>query len=487
MSAALLPAAPARTGLGAALLAHLDDQIASTRRLLQTRPAPRRAAIRDRDVDGVLACVTEIQGEMERRGRPRARPRASCSPAPARSSASPPHVVTLDAHLLAHRARRGRRGPRAQRRAARPARRGRPPAPGQPHPHAPGARLPRAPHPPARRRGARRLRACRARSAPAHPAAANPPPRPGPAGMTSISTFIGLQTSLRGLLAQQRSLDVTAHNIANAQTVGYTRQEAVLGTATPLDDRRRRARRRRRRAARPGRRRPEPTAACATRSSTSSTAAQNMALGEQTTTADGLVARRGRARRAGRRRHLRPARPVLGRVGRRSRPTRADRRRQGAVVTSGQAARRRAEATSTPACGSLSDTAAAEYASLTTAAGNDVGAYANQLARSTRRSRSRWPSAASPTTCSTARPPPRQALRARRRSRRATRTATARSTSSFGGAAQPLVDGATGAVTWPQTLTSPGGKLGALQNLQTTIAGYRTQLDAVASEPRRPA
>ena len=52
---------------------------------------------------------------------------------------------------------------------------------------------------------------------------------------------------------------------------------------------------------------------------------------------------------------------------------------------------------------------------------------------------------------------------------------------SFGGAATPLVNGSTGAVTWPQTLTAPGGKLGALQNLQTTIAGYRSQLDAVAS------
>ena len=51
--------------------------------------------------------------------------------------------------------------------------------------------------------------------------------------MTSISTFSGLQTSLRGLLAQQRSLDVTAHNIANAQTEGYTRQEAVLGASAP--------------------------------------------------------------------------------------------------------------------------------------------------------------------------------------------------------------------------------------------------------------
>jgi flagellar hook-associated protein 1 FlgK len=50
----------------------------------------------------------------------------------------------------------------------------------------------------------------------------------------SISTFTGIQTSLRGLLAQQRALDVTSHNIANASTVGYTRQEATLVASTPL-------------------------------------------------------------------------------------------------------------------------------------------------------------------------------------------------------------------------------------------------------------
>jgi flagellar hook-associated protein 1 len=50
----------------------------------------------------------------------------------------------------------------------------------------------------------------------------------------SISTFTGIQTSLRGLLAQQRALDVTSHNIANASTVGYTRQSAELVATTPL-------------------------------------------------------------------------------------------------------------------------------------------------------------------------------------------------------------------------------------------------------------
>jgi len=47
-----------------------------------------------------------------------------------------------------------------------------------------------------------------------------------------LSTFMGLQTALRGILAQQQALDITGHNIANANTVGYTRQQAVL-TPTP--------------------------------------------------------------------------------------------------------------------------------------------------------------------------------------------------------------------------------------------------------------
>ena len=52
--------------------------------------------------------------------------------------------------------------------------------------------------------------------------------------MPNVSTFFGLQTSLRGLLAHQRSLDVTGHNVANASTVGYSRQEASLTTTDPL-------------------------------------------------------------------------------------------------------------------------------------------------------------------------------------------------------------------------------------------------------------
>lgn len=53
--------------------------------------------------------------------------------------------------------------------------------------------------------------------------------------MPTISTFLGLQTALRGLLAHQRALDVTSHNITNANAAGYTRQEATLGASLPLE------------------------------------------------------------------------------------------------------------------------------------------------------------------------------------------------------------------------------------------------------------
>src|SRR3954449_11898912 len=52
--------------------------------------------------------------------------------------------------------------------------------------------------------------------------------------MSSISSFFGINTALRGLLAQQQALDTTAHNIANAQTDGYTRQSAVLGASDAM-------------------------------------------------------------------------------------------------------------------------------------------------------------------------------------------------------------------------------------------------------------
>ncbi|MGH2899887.1 MAG: flagellar export chaperone FlgN [Solirubrobacteraceae bacterium] len=50
------------------VLAHLDAQIGSARRLL-AQILRQSGAIRRRDVDGVLATMTDIQGEMASRGR----------------------------------------------------------------------------------------------------------------------------------------------------------------------------------------------------------------------------------------------------------------------------------------------------------------------------------------------------------------------------------------------------------------------------------
>ena len=48
----------------------------------------------------------------------------------------------------------------------------------------------------------------------------------------ALSTFMGLETTLRGILAQQLALDTTAHNISNASTPGYSRQSAVMAAST---------------------------------------------------------------------------------------------------------------------------------------------------------------------------------------------------------------------------------------------------------------
>ncbi|HBT18197.1 MAG TPA: flagellar hook-associated protein FlgK, partial [Firmicutes bacterium] len=47
------------------------------------------------------------------------------------------------------------------------------------------------------------------------------------------STFGGIETSLRGLRAQQLALDLTGHNISNANTPGYSRQIAGMTATDP--------------------------------------------------------------------------------------------------------------------------------------------------------------------------------------------------------------------------------------------------------------
>jgi len=47
-------------------------------------------------------------------------------------------------------------------------------------------------------------------------------------------TFFGIEIARRGINVHRTALDTTGHNIANANTPGYTRQEAVLKTTNPF-------------------------------------------------------------------------------------------------------------------------------------------------------------------------------------------------------------------------------------------------------------
>ena len=47
-------------------------------------------------------------------------------------------------------------------------------------------------------------------------------------------TFLGLETSKKGLLTARAALDVTGHNIANANTEGYSRQRVNISASDPL-------------------------------------------------------------------------------------------------------------------------------------------------------------------------------------------------------------------------------------------------------------
>lgn len=48
------------------------------------------------------------------------------------------------------------------------------------------------------------------------------------------STFSGLNIGYSGLAAQQRALDITGHNVANANTQGYTRQDVIMQASPAL-------------------------------------------------------------------------------------------------------------------------------------------------------------------------------------------------------------------------------------------------------------
>jgi hypothetical protein len=84
-----------QTPLGARVLAHLDDQLLSARRLLDL-VLRQSQAIRRRDVEAVLTLLTQVQGEMERRGHME-RERTALLQHAAGQLGIPAHAVTLEA------------------------------------------------------------------------------------------------------------------------------------------------------------------------------------------------------------------------------------------------------------------------------------------------------------------------------------------------------------------------------------------------------
>ena len=295
--------------------------------------------------------------------------------------------------------------------------------------------------------------------------------------MTTVSAFSGLQTSLRGLMAQQRSLDVTAHNIANAQTEGYTRQEAVLGASIPLTISGGIL------AGGEGAQLGQGVDVLEFRRMRDSFLdlqyrAQNMALGDKSTMADGLSRVEEQLGE--------PSDDALsGLLGQfwdswetlASNPT--DPAAKATVIARGQALTG-ALADLDARLSALSGSAAAEYTSLTTGPGNEVGDYASQLATLNTAIRDQMANGRQPNDLLDQRDLVLDKLSQLGQVSTSDTDGDGALDVSFGGATTLLVNGTTGAVTWPQTLTAPGGKLGALQALQTTIAGYRTSLDGVA-------
>jgi flagellar hook-associated protein 1 FlgK len=293
-----------------------------------------------------------------------------------------------------------------------------------------------------------------------------------------VSTFTGLQTALRGLLAQQRALDVTSHNVANADTVGYSRQEAVL-------------------AASPALRIPAG-------------AVQGGGAAELGTGVDVLSYRRARdqfldlqyraqAMRLGglaaQVKGLEQVEVALAEPGENGISAQLQKFWSGwedlANAPENQATRQALIETAQGLATSLStldtqmqtatEQASAEYASITKA-GGEVGQMAEEIAKLNEAIRSSLVSGATPNDLYDKRDALLDKLSGLAQLS-VTDLGNGTIEAAFGDAAVPLVKETT--VTWPQALSEPKGKLGTLIELASptgTIASYRSALNAFAEE-----
>jgi flagellar hook-associated protein 1 len=297
--------------------------------------------------------------------------------------------------------------------------------------------------------------------------------------MTGISAFFGLQTALRGLTAHQRALDTTAHNIGNASTEGYSRQQAVLTAAHTLDL--------------PGITSNGGLAMLGSGVDVESFnrvrdafadlqfRAQNMALGQYQTTASML----GTAETS----LSEPSDNGIGQVLAQfwsswddlANHPEAPATRQALVNQAGLLTDR--VNTLQKSLAGVRTEAQTQYAMLTGPTG-DVMGYANEIASLNQSIKAAVQQGGQPNDLMDKRD---VALDKLSQLAQISVTDLGQGTIqvNFGDAAQPLVDDAT--VNWPQTLTAPGGQLGALLKLgDTTAAGtitsYMSDLDGFASQ-----
>ncbi|MDQ8045495.1 MAG: flagellar hook-associated protein FlgK [Solirubrobacteraceae bacterium] len=295
--------------------------------------------------------------------------------------------------------------------------------------------------------------------------------------MTTISSFGGLQTTLRGLLAHQRMLDVTSHNISNADTEGYTRQTAVATAAPTL------------------------VAGVTTTGGTNmlgqgvditaynrvrdnyldvSARTQNMLLGDRATTATALSRADtaiGEPSDDGLNEKLNNLWTSFGSLASASQSSGA----KVGVISAAKAVTDQLSQLDANLSQIQSD-AATEYSQLT-AANGDVANYTKQLATLNDQIGNATAAGQQPNDMLDQRDLILNKLSTLGQVS-VTNNGNGKITVKFGDAAQPLVDGSTPTSTtnWPQTLTNPGGQLGALINTQAQIGTYRAALDNVASQ-----
>lgn len=295
--------------------------------------------------------------------------------------------------------------------------------------------------------------------------------------MTQISSFGGLQTSLRGLLAHQRMMDVSSHNISNADTIGYTRQATVssasagiavngasiggtnwLGQGVDVTAYRRMR---------------DDYLDVSSRT-------QTMLLGERGTTAEGLSR----------------ADETIGEPSNTGLNALMDKMWSSFQTLannpsdSGARAQVVADAQNlTTAMGDLDARltqigadAATEYAQLTSGTGNKIGAYADELAQLNDAIGQAVAAGQQPNDMLDRRDLILDEL-ANFAQVSVTNEGYGKISVNFGDAGSPLVDGSGTAslATWPQALVNPGGQLGGLLKVQSSIGDYRAQLDNVAA------